>query len=123
MPGEQVDGNDVLAVRAAVGQAVARARSGGGPSLIDALTYPAHGGYRKLVPREQSQEEIALWRKKDPLERLERKLLADNIITEGEIAACHAQAEREVAAASAEAVKAALPKADELDPDLVYARA
>jgi pyruvate dehydrogenase E1 component alpha subunit len=39
IPGEQVDGNDVIAVRDSVGQALARARSGGGPTLIEALTY------------------------------------------------------------------------------------
>ena len=89
--------------------------------MIDALTYRAHGGYGNLVPREQSPEEIAIWRKKDPLERLELKLLRDNLLTAGEITACHAQAEREVASAGEEAVKAALPKADELDPELVYA--
>jgi pyruvate dehydrogenase E1 component alpha subunit len=123
MPGEQVDGNDVLAVRAAVGDAVDRARQGAGPTLIDAVTYRAHGGYGKLVPREQPEEEIAAWRKKDPLERLENGLLRDNVITASEIAACHAQAERDTAGAVAEATRAALPEPDELDPELVYAPA
>ena len=123
MPGEQVDGNDVLVVRAAVGKAVDRARAGAGPTLIDALTYRAHGGYSNLVPREQPEEEIAAWRKKDPLERLEQKLLRDKLITAGEIVARHAQAERDVACAIEKAARAALPEADELDPGLVYARA
>jgi len=123
MPGEQIDGNDVLAVRAAVGDAVDRARQGAGPTLIDAVTYRAHGGYGKLVPREQPDEEIAAWRKKDPLERLENGLLRDNVSTASEIAACYAQAERDTAGAVAEATRAALPEPDELDPELVYAPA
>jgi len=77
IPGETVDGNDVLAVYGAVKRAVERARSGGGPSLIEARTFRMKGhaehddaGY---VPKEQFEE----WKKKDPIERFERHLLGD----------------------------------------------
>jgi acetoin:2,6-dichlorophenolindophenol oxidoreductase subunit alpha len=72
-----VDGNDVLAVRTCVGAAVSRARAGGGPSLIEARTYRmlAHnegeeafsGVYRRAA-------EIALWRERDPIDRLAVRL-------------------------------------------------
>jgi len=75
IPGESVDGNDVLAVYEAVKRAVERARSGAGPSLIEARTFRMKGhaehddaGY---VPKEMFEE----WKTKDPIERFERHLL------------------------------------------------
>jgi TPP-dependent pyruvate/acetoin dehydrogenase alpha subunit len=75
IPGEIVDGNDVLAVYEATHRAVERARGGAGPSLIEAKTFRMKGhaehddaGY---VPRELLEE----WKKKDPIERFERHLL------------------------------------------------
>ncbi len=123
MPGLQVDGNDVIAVHSAVGDAVARARDGAGPTLIDALTYRAHGGYGHLVPREQPVEEVAAWRARDPLRGLEERLLREHWLTAEQIAAVHARAEAEVAHAVTDAARGALPEADELDPELVCASA
>ncbi|WP_089106190.1 thiamine pyrophosphate-dependent dehydrogenase E1 component subunit alpha [Streptomyces hyaluromycini] len=82
-PGVRVDGNDVLACLAATGDALARARSGGGPTLIEAVTYRvnAHttaddaGRYR---PASVTDEWIA----KDPLERLRRHLTASGAVDE-----------------------------------------
>jgi pyruvate dehydrogenase E1 component alpha subunit len=70
IPGERVDGNDVEAVHAAVAAAVARARGGGGPSLLECLTYRVrdhHGGRDQRRYRER--EEIAAWRERDPIAR------------------------------------------------------
>jgi TPP-dependent pyruvate/acetoin dehydrogenase alpha subunit len=85
IPGETVDGNDVLAVYEAVKRAVERARSGGGPSLIESRTFRMKGhaehddaGY---VPKEQFEE----WKKKDPIERFERHLLGNELATEEEL--------------------------------------
>jgi TPP-dependent pyruvate/acetoin dehydrogenase alpha subunit len=85
IPGESVDGNDVLAVYEATKRAVERARSGGGPSLIEARTFRMKGhaehddaGY---VPKEQLEE----WRKKDPIERFERHLTADGLASEDDL--------------------------------------
>ena len=82
-PGVRVDGNDVLAVRKAVGEAMERARGGEGPTMIEALTY-------RLGPHSTSddptvyraEEEVAAWREKDPIRRFAaflqgRGLLAD----------------------------------------------
>lgn len=123
MPGLQVDGNDVLAVRAAAHAAVARARAGAGPTLIDALTYRANGGYGDLPPREQPAAELAAWRARDPLQRLEQRLLREGVLTAEQLAACHAHAAAEVAGAVAAAESGALPQPDELDPELVCAPA
>jgi TPP-dependent pyruvate/acetoin dehydrogenase alpha subunit len=87
IPGEIVDGNDVLAVYEATKRAVERARAGGGPSLIESKTFRMKGhaehddaGY---VPKEQFEE----WRPKDPIERFERHLLGGGLAKEDELKA------------------------------------
>ncbi len=73
IPALAVDGNDVIAVHAAAGDAVARARGGGGPTLLECKTYRtrAHSeGMRTTGYR--SQEEIDDWKAKDPIDRLAR---------------------------------------------------
>ncbi|HZF13677.1 MAG TPA: thiamine pyrophosphate-dependent dehydrogenase E1 component subunit alpha [Thermoanaerobaculia bacterium] len=85
IPGEIVDGNDVLAVYEATRRAVERARGGAGPSLLEAKTFRMKGhaehddaGY---VPRELFEE----WRKKDPIDRFERHLLGGALATREEL--------------------------------------
>jgi TPP-dependent pyruvate/acetoin dehydrogenase alpha subunit len=74
IPGEQVDGNDVLAVYAATWTAADRARSGGGPTLIVADTYRFYGhNVGEAVPY-RSKEEVAERRKDDPIPRYEKWL-------------------------------------------------
>ena len=80
LPGVGVDGNDVLAVRAATQEAVARARAGGGPTLIEARTYRtrAHaegmrdGSYR-------TREEVETWKARDPLTLLRERAVAEGV--------------------------------------------
>lgn len=75
IPGVQVDGNDVLAVLAATRQAVRRAREGGGPSFIEAITYRMGAHTTADDPRRYRPDaELALWQARDPIDRL-RKLL------------------------------------------------
>jgi pyruvate dehydrogenase E1 component alpha subunit len=70
MPGESVEGMDVLAVHAAATRAVQRARSGGGPTLLECVTYRFVGHFTAEKARGikyRTDEEIAEWRKRDPL--------------------------------------------------------
>jgi 2-oxoisovalerate dehydrogenase E1 component alpha subunit len=70
MPGVRVDGNDVLAVYAVVAEAAARARGGGGPTLIEALTYRVGAHTTSDDPaRYRSQAEVDLWSARDPIVR------------------------------------------------------
>lgn len=72
-PGLQVDGNDPFAVYAATRQALERARSGAGPTFIEALTYRlSDHTTADDASRYRSEEEVAAWRKKDPIARLEK---------------------------------------------------
>jgi acetoin:2,6-dichlorophenolindophenol oxidoreductase subunit alpha len=69
IPGVRVDGNDVDAVAAAADEAIARARSGGGPTLIEAVTYRWFGHYAGDKAAYRDDEEVAQWRERDPLVR------------------------------------------------------
>jgi 2-oxoisovalerate dehydrogenase E1 component alpha subunit len=73
MPGVRVDGNDVLAVHQATAEAVERARSGGGPTLIEALSYRMGPHSTADDPtRYRPDAEVSSWQEKDPIERLRR---------------------------------------------------
>lgn len=73
LPGLRIDGNDFLAVIHAVGEAVERARSGGGPTLIEALTYRVGAHSTADDPSVyRSDDETARWQALDPLARLQR---------------------------------------------------
>jgi pyruvate dehydrogenase E1 component alpha subunit len=79
IPGVQVDGNDVLAVRQATDEAVARGRAGGGPTLIEAMTYRWHGhneGEEAFAGDYRPQAEQDLWRAREPIAAFRRHLLA-----------------------------------------------
>ena len=69
MPGLRVDGNDVDAVANAVGDAVTRARAGGGPTIIEALTYRWFGHYAGDGAAYRLEDEVREWRERDPLIR------------------------------------------------------
>lgn len=87
MDGIQVDGNDILAVIAAAREAVEKARSGGGPSLIEAITYRLMMHTTADDPRKyRTEEEVAKWEARDPLPRFrdylrKKKLLDEKIET------------------------------------------
>ena len=75
IPGIVIDGNDIAAVHQAAIRAVARARSGGGPTLIECKTYRQRGHTeRKGQPDPRDKGEIAAWTQKDPIALLERQL-------------------------------------------------
>jgi pyruvate dehydrogenase E1 component alpha subunit len=84
IPGIICDGNDVIAVYEAVGEAVARARKGEGPSLIECKTY-RHQGHSEgdVGPRQiyRTQDEIDEWKKKDPIARLRKQLIETGVLT------------------------------------------
>jgi len=82
MPGETVDGNDVLAIYEAVSSGVRRARQGEGPSLIENVTYRWRGHSRSDVNRYRTKEEIASWREKCPIKRFRAHLIETGVLSE-----------------------------------------
>ncbi len=101
VPGVIVDGNDLLAVRQAVGEAVTRARGGGGPTLVEAKTYRL-GGHSssddptKYVP----EDELAAARERDPIAIFESYLTAAGLWSEELAAKMREEATQEVVAAA-----------------------
>jgi TPP-dependent pyruvate/acetoin dehydrogenase alpha subunit len=86
MPGIQVDGNDVLAVYAATKEAVNRARSGCGPSLIEAVTYRYTPHTSADDPsRYRSESECQTWLTREPLIRFEKYLKDNKIISASDL--------------------------------------
>ena len=94
MPGVTVDGNDVQAVFDAVTEAVARARAGSGPTLIEAVTYRHKGHSKSDQNLYRTREEIDAWRAKDPIGRFETALLESKTLAQEDIDAVRAEVRR-----------------------------
>lgn len=101
IPGEQVDGNDVIAVRQATAEAIDRARQGGGPSLIDAQTYRL-GDHTTAddARRYRSDEEVKAQWKFEPLARLRNYLAAKGVLTKEDEERMILECQQEVDAAA-----------------------
>lgn len=106
MPGVIVDGQDVLAVRAVAEEAVARARRGDGPTLIEAKTYRflGHCG----AGGHANPEECARWQERDPINLFRARARAEGWLDEAAADALSAAAEAEIEAAEAFAVQSPL---------------
>ncbi|OLZ11158.1 2-oxoisovalerate dehydrogenase [Sulfobacillus thermosulfidooxidans] len=110
MPGVIVDGNDPVKVYEVTAEAVERARRGEGPTLIEAKTY-------RFVPHSsddddrayRSREEVAEWKKRDPVITFEKRLLDEKIMTPDELKAMQQRIKDEVNDATDFAEKAPLP--------------
>jgi pyruvate dehydrogenase E1 component alpha subunit len=109
MPGMLVDGNDVFAVLTAAREAVRRARRGEGPTLIEAITYRI-GPHTTTddAGRYRSDEDLAEWREKDPIERLRLHLRSAGGWDEAW--------EGEVEEAATTEIEAAVTRAEGLEP-------
>jgi 2-oxoisovalerate dehydrogenase E1 component alpha subunit len=109
-PGVTVDGNDVLAVRAAMSEAVGRARGGEGPTFLEAKTY-------RLVPhssddddrRYRSRAEVERWEERDPVDRFAKQLAELGVLDEDGRLDMEKRANAEVDEATDRAEKAPLP--------------
>ncbi len=120
MPGVRVDGNDPLAVVAALEEAVERARAGAGPTLLECVTFRFRGHYfgdpMKYIPTEQMDAAIAA----DPLPRFRSRLLDDGVCGARELDEIETAAVTAVDEALAAVLAAPAAALDELDRD-VYA--
>jgi 2-oxoisovalerate dehydrogenase E1 component len=112
LPGEEVDGNDVLAVSQAARAAVERARAGGGATLIECKTYrtrPHAEGMGDYTYR--TREDVELWKTRCPIERLRRHLLDDGSASESELNAIDDEIESQAVEAIAFGEKNSWPDA------------
>jgi len=118
IPGVRVDGNDPVAMYAAAHEAVARARSGHGPTLIEAMTFRffghVFGDADKYMDKAQKAAAIA----DDPLPRFRAKLLTDGVASEDQLAAIEAGHEFALDEAVEFALASPFPNMDELRLDV-----
>jgi pyruvate dehydrogenase E1 component alpha subunit len=117
IPRVTVDGNDVLAVRVAIGEAVQRAREGGGPSFIECLTHRLRGHYEGSAS-EYDRSELD---SKDVVRIFERQLIEAGDISETEVEQISAAAREQVAAAADAALEAPWPEATEVTSHVLTA--
>ena len=114
MPGEIVDGQDVLAVYGAVSKAVDRARAGDGPTLVECKTYRFMSHCAAMQGQHGNPEELKRWLARDPIALFERRLLDDGLMTAEEQSVLEQEVRAEVGEAVAFAEASAFPKFDDL---------
>ncbi|WP_431043325.1 pyruvate dehydrogenase (acetyl-transferring) E1 component subunit alpha [Streptomyces sp. P1-3] len=112
MPGRLVDGNDAVAVHQVLSEAVRRAREGGGPTLVEAVTYriDAHTNADDAT-RYRSEAELAAWRAHDPIDLVEAELRGRALIDDDGI-----EAARQAAEAMAARLREGMNQEPVLDP-------
>lgn len=120
MPGVTVDGNDVEAVYDAATEAVARARSGGGPTFVECVTYRLRGHYEGDPQPYRSAAEVEQWKRRDPLRIVEERLRAAGSLDDAARTAIWQDTTRVIDDAVAAAEAAPLPSPEQALED-VYA--
>ncbi|MFT3666927.1 thiamine pyrophosphate-dependent dehydrogenase E1 component subunit alpha [Piscinibacter sp.] len=120
MPGLHVDGNDPVAMWQAAGEAIARARAGQGPTLVEAMTFRFHGHIFGDADAYMDKAEKAAAMARDPVPALRARLIAEGAATEGDLAAMEAAIDKEIDEALQFALDSAYPDVAELRRD-VYA--
>lgn len=100
MPGVTIDGNDVVEVYHVVRDAVARARSGGGPTLVEAMTW-RHGQHnmRGNLREPRSDEDMATWAARDPIDRLAQRIVEAKAASIDDLGGIRSRIEREIESA------------------------
>ena len=99
IPGVTVDGNDMIAVYKATQAAVAHARAGRGPTLIEAKTYRWKGHSKSDKQRYRTKEEVKEWQERDPIARLVEQMQAAGLLTAEEFSQVQTAVEQELQAA------------------------
>ncbi len=118
MEGVIVDGNDVLAVRRVVGEKVAKARAGGGPTLVECKTYRWFGHVATDPGLYRGIEEIEIWKAKDPIARFRKDLVARGVLTDEQAEAIDQEAAREIEEAIEFGMQSPEPDLDQLLVDI-----
>ncbi len=114
MPGHTVDGMDIFAVAEAAGTAIARARAGQGPTLLECLTYRYYGQYEGDTQTYKPPDEVAAYRARDPLGLFRKRVTDAGWLTPADLDIIHAGVRQEIDEALRFAEGAAFPDLSEL---------
>ena len=120
MPGVVVDGQDADAVHEAAKAAIARARGGEGPSLLEMKTYRYRGHSRTDPAKYRPAGELERWQERDPIDLLGQKLAVEGQLASDAQAAIREQIQADIDDAAERASKAPIPELDEIE-GYVYA--
>ena len=118
VPGITVDGMDVTAVNEAVIEARERARSGDGPTFIEAETYRFHGHFEGDEELYREDDEVERWKARDPIDAFSERLMDRGELTEEEFEELQAEAEATIEEALEYAQSAEEPDSDEAYDDM-----
>jgi pyruvate dehydrogenase E1 component alpha subunit len=119
IPGESVDGQDVLAVSKVAGDAVARARSGGGPTLVECVTYRFHGHSLGDLQEYRDKKEVEHWvNERDPIQLLRTYLMERQQLSQDEDTVIQSEATAEIQSAVAFAEASAFPPETDITTDV-----
>jgi pyruvate dehydrogenase E1 component alpha subunit len=118
MPGVTVNGNDPIAMHKAASEAVERARSGGGPTLIEANTFRFHGHVFGDADAYMDKHEKAAWMAKDPVPLFRKWLIEAEHATEAQLAAMESDHEAQIDAAVEFTLSSEYPDVAELRRDI-----
>ncbi|MEN6409689.1 MAG: pyruvate dehydrogenase (acetyl-transferring) E1 component subunit alpha [Anaerolineaceae bacterium] len=118
IPNSRVDGMDVMAVREAAGEILAKVRDGSGPYFLEAMTYRFRGHSMGDPERYRKSDEVHRWQENDPIGIFRRYLVDKKIAAESDLDDLDAQAETEIAAAVAFAESSPEPAPEELFTDV-----
>jgi TPP-dependent pyruvate/acetoin dehydrogenase alpha subunit len=116
IPGVKVDGTDVVEVYRICREAAARARAGEGPTLIESVTMRMRGHAEHDAHEYYPSGLLDAWKKKDPIERLERLLLKEGLLTNARIQEVENEATRVIEDAITYAEQAPYPRGEEAEP-------
>ena len=116
MPGVVVDGMDVMAVYEAAGEAIERARNGGGPTLLECKTYRYydHVGIRGMGMNYRTEEEVEEWKQRDAIQSFEKRLMQLKVMTAKQIQAVHDKVNKDIEGAIEFANNSPYPEPHEL---------
>jgi TPP-dependent pyruvate/acetoin dehydrogenase alpha subunit len=114
MPGLVVDGQDVGVVNAAVGEAIERARGGGGPTLLEMKTYRYRGHSRADPARYRPEGELERWKERDPIELLGARLADEGALTADDLTRMRSDVQDEIDAAAERAQASPVPTLEEI---------
>jgi len=114
IPSATVDGNDLLAVRAAASKAIEKTRQGKGPSFIECLTHRLRGHYEGDPAKYRELSQVTEWKKKDPIARFTSELQREKVISKNEIETVEREARDLVNKAAEFALASTWPLPDEV---------